>query len=141
MTPYTQAGGSPMKITFREMVLYHFQNLSDESAKDGLMEHYEDALDVAMDWLYWEFTENHPDFKVEYEEVMERVATTDKEVRKRIRDKQRVLSKLLAKHRIHLGTQKEQYQADAEDGDFQAIRGRMGEPNVIPEDSSRQNTE
>ena len=141
MTPFTQTSGSPMKITFREMVLYHFQNLSDESAKDGLLEHYEDALDVVMDWLYWEFTENHKEFRPEYDEVMDRTATTDKDIRKRIRDKQRVLSKLLAKHKIHLGTERSVYLADDSDGSFDTLRRSAGAEHELPDSGSSENPE
>lgn len=93
-------------LSMKQIVLIHLQNLSSESTYRGLYQNYERALDRLMNWLYWEFTEHHPDMKNDYEEVMDRDFGENvdaKKVAKRVRDKERLLSRMLALHNIHLG--------------------------------------
>jgi hypothetical protein len=95
-------------MSMREVVLIHFQNLSNEIVVDGLGHEYEPALDRLMNWLYWEFTDGHPELKDDYLKEMtinleSKKASTDAEKGARIQRKEWLLSRLLASHGIDLG--------------------------------------
>ena len=115
---YHGVGDKGIPLTMKEVVLIHLQNLSFEIVSDGLGEYYEPALDRLMNWLYFEFAEHHRDMKitwkgaeqlmpVAYDECMTRdfgnTKLTDVDKARRIQDKERLLSLLLAAHRITLG--------------------------------------
>lgn len=136
----------PMKITFREVVLYHFQNLSDESVGDGLRREYEDAVDRLMNWLFHEFTQHHGDDEVlfmdadgkpkkttfgeAFIEVMHRgwgENWTDARKVRRIQHKEWLLSLLLSKHGIDL---KSQVQTSTEDIDPSIFDDMMVKPEA-----------
>lgn len=115
---YQGVGDRGIPLTLKEIVLIHLENLSDEIVKDGVAKQFEPALDRLMNWLFWEFTEHHKEDRIRwkgqeltYPEVFNIVMTrdfgntkiSDKERAERIQDKERLLSLLLAEHRITLG--------------------------------------
>lgn len=117
----TRFGGTsdrPFPMSLREILLIHMMNLSNEIVRDGLKKEYEPALDRLMNWFWWEFKVHHgadvipgmggKTFGVGFDEVMDRDFgkgnITDTDRVKRIQDKERILSALLAVHKIHLGT-------------------------------------
>lgn len=114
---YQGVGERGIPMSMREVVLIHLENLSREIVTDGLGQEYEPALDMIMDLLHWEYVVDHSDEPMPggggktigqaYEEVMTRsfgqTNLPDKDKALRIRDKRRLLSLLLASHRIHLG--------------------------------------
>jgi hypothetical protein len=113
---YMQGATRGFPIDLREVVLIHFQNLSNEIVSDGLKKEYEPAVDRLMNWLAWEFTEHHPELKDEFDKVMTYkfgdMAISDHDRVKRIEMKERLLSRLLALHNIDLGRSQ---QAEEED--------------------------
>lgn len=113
---YSTGPSRGFPVDLREVVLIHFQNLSNEIVTDGLKKEYEPALDRLMNWLAWEFTDHHPELKADFDATMGfkfgDLTITDKERVQRIERKERLLSRLLALHNIDLGRSQ---QAEEED--------------------------
>lgn len=137
---YQGVGDRGIPLTMKEIVLIHLGNLSTEIMIDGLKKEYEPALDRLMNWLYWEFTQDHRDTEIDWPdqkggyakdfmgprffEVMGRrfgdLTLQDKDRAMRIQDKERLLSLLLAEHRISLGKDSP-YEVEQEGQDFSRL--------------------
>jgi hypothetical protein len=151
---------SPGKITFREMILIHYTNLSNEIVSDGAEKEYEDAVDSMLVWLKWEFCVHHAKVEIEvfdkewipvkttfkdaFIEVMQRgwglrwgssIETKSLKLR-RILDKQMLLSELLSKHKINLGMSEETEMIPLQEGEIESlIQGESLTNGGLPDES------
>ena len=139
---YQGVGERGIPLTMKEIVLIHMENLSTEIMTDGLKKEYEPAIDRLMNWLYHEFTIDHKDTEIDwpvlpdrktmakttiglaYFEVMGRSfgdpGLQEKDRALRIQDKERLLSLLLAEHKISLGKDTP-YELEQGDQDLQSL--------------------
>jgi len=128
-----------MAITFREVMLMHYYNMSNELSAQGIQSQYEDMVDMALVWLSWEMKTGHPnEFSSKYEKLKFsrlddlKIDSPEKKYR-RIVAKLELLAEVLAKHNINLsGREMKNYDLDPE-----------GEPDfstIIPGFSSQKGT-
>jgi len=139
---YQGVGERGIPLSMKEIVLIHMENLSSEIMTDGLKKEYEPAIDRLMNWLYHEFTIDHRDTEIDwpalpdrktwtkttmalaYFEVMARSfgdpGLSDINRSLRIQDKERLLSLLLAEHKISLGKDTP-YELEQGDQDLQSL--------------------
>lgn len=123
-----------MAITFREVILMHFYNMSNELSSQGFKAEYEDMLDAALVWLSWEMKVGHPnEFATRYDALkfkrlddQKGEDSLDKRYR-RIVEKSELLAEVLAKHNINLsGREMKRYDMDPSGSpDFSTITPRV----------------
>ena len=132
----------PLAITFREVILMHYFNMSNELSAQGIQAQYEDMVDVALIWLSWEMRTHHPnEFSSRYEKLkysrlddIKGGDTPEKKYR-RIVEKLELLAEVLAKHNINLsGRELRKYNMDpAGSPDFSSIIPGVSSQKGTPE--------
>jgi len=131
----------PLAITFREVILMHYFNMSNELSAQGIQAQYEDMVDMALVWLSWEMRTHHsPEFEARYERLkfsrLEDLKNDSPERKyRRIVEKLELLAEVLAKHNINLsGRELRKYNMDPEGSpDFSTIIPGVSSQKGTPE--------